>query len=90
MDVNYTGTLGITGWVWNTAGTYTMVENPGYNLKFLRGFRYLDLEEELEWEFSSNIASIPRDVRAGKVKAKDGVLDAIVGVRGRFKIADGN
>lgn len=84
-DVSYKTTLGITGWVWNTAGTYSMVDNSWYSMDVLAGVRFLDLEEELEWELSSQIGDIPVNSRAGNVKVKDNVLDVIVGVRGKVK-----
>ena len=31
-DVSYKTTLGITGWVWGTAGTYSVVDNSWYSM----------------------------------------------------------
>lgn len=83
--VGYKTTLGITGWVLNTAGTYTVVDNSWYSMSVLGGVRFLDLEEELEWELSSQIGDTPVNSRSGNVKVKDNVMDAIVGVRGEVK-----
>jgi hypothetical protein len=89
-DLSYKTTLGITGWVWNTAGTYSVVDNSWYTMSVLGGVRFLDLEEELEWELSSQIGDTPVNSRSGNVKVKDNVLDAIVGVRGKVKFGQSN
>jgi opacity protein-like surface antigen len=89
-EVGIKTTLGITGWVWNTAGTYTVVDNSWYSMSVLAGVRFLDLEEELEWERSSQIGDDPVNARSGNVKVKDNVLDAIVGVRGEVKFGQSN
>ena len=83
-------TLGITGWVLNTAGTYTVVDNSWYSMKVLGGVRFLDLEEELEWDLSSQVGDNPVNARSGNVKVKDNVMDGIVGVRGQFKFGQSN
>lgn len=89
-DVGYKTTLGVTGWVWNTAGTYSVVDNAWYSMSVLAGVRFLDLEEELEWELSSQIGDVPVNARSGNVKVEDNVLDAIVGVRGKVKFGQSN
>lgn len=89
-EVGYKTTLGITGWVLNTAGTYAVVDNEWYSMKVLGGVRFLDLEEELEWELSSQIGNRPDNSHSGNVKVKDNVLDAIIGVRGKVKFGQSN
>jgi hypothetical protein len=89
-DVSYKTTLGITGWVWNTAGTYSVVDNSWYSMSVLAGVRFLDLEEELDWKLSTQIGDAPVNSRSGNVKVEDNVLDAIVGVRGKVKFGQSN
>jgi hypothetical protein len=90
VGVGLKTTLGITGWVLNTAGTYTVVDNSWYSMKVLGGVRFLDLEEELEWELSSQVGDNPVNPRSGNVKVKDNVVDGIVGVRGQVKFGQSN
>jgi opacity protein-like surface antigen len=73
----------LTGWTFTTAGTYDLVQKPGYNLELLGGVRYLDLEEEIKWSFSGNVGQIPLQSRSGKSSADEDYWDAVVGVRGR-------
>jgi hypothetical protein len=88
--IGYKTTLGITGWVWNTVGTYTVVDNSWTTMSVVGGFRYLDLEEELEWELASQMSDTPVNSVSGNIKIKDDYLDAIVGVRGKFKFGQSN
>ncbi len=88
--VSYKNTLGITGWVWDTAGTYSVVDNSLYSFKLLGGVRFLDLEEEFKWKLASDINEIPVNSRSGKVSVKDSFVDAIIGVRGRVKFGESN
>jgi len=76
----------LSGWVWTAAGTYTVIQKPHYNLDVLGGFRYLQVDEKLNWDFSGNIGSIPLQSRSGNASDKQEFWDAIVGVRGRAKI----
>ena len=90
VGAGYKTTLGITGWIWNTAGMYTVVDNSWYSMRVLGGVRFLDLEEELDWKLSTQIGDAPVNSRSGNVKIEDNVLDAIVGVRGQVKFGQSN
>lgn len=86
FDLGYSARLRVTGYVWNLAGTYRLVDEPGYNIELLGGFRYLDLEEELILQASVNGPSSPGSSNKWNFKAKDGVLDGIVGIHGQARI----
>ncbi len=85
IELGYSAKLRLTGYVWNTAGTYRLVDKPGYHLELLGGFRYLDLEEEFQVRFFAGDDSSSDNIN---VKAKDGYLDGIIGVHGKAVIAD--
>jgi hypothetical protein len=90
VGAGYKTRLGITGWIWNTAGMYTVVDNSWYSMRVLGGVRFLDLEEELDWKLSTQIGDAPVNSRSGNVKVEDNVLDAIIGVRGQVKFGQSN
>jgi opacity protein-like surface antigen len=76
----------VSGSVWTAAGTYTVIQKPRHNLDVLGGFRYLQVDEKLNWDFSGNIGSIPLASRSGRASTDGDFWDAIVGVRGRANI----
>lgn len=89
-ELGYKTTLGITGWVLNAAGAYTVVDNDMYSMNLLAGVRYLDLEEELDWEVSAQTGNRPENSLSGNIKIKDQVVDAIIGVHGEVKFGQSN
>lgn len=86
LDLGYSAKLRVTGYVWNLAGTYRLVDEPGYNIGILAGFRYLDLEEELILRATVGDPSSGGSSGRVNLKAKDGVLDGIVGVHGQVRV----
>ncbi len=70
----------VKGFISTTAASYAVFENDSTRFTLLAGGRYLWLEADLEF-----------DIGALKETASDSnsVVDAIVGFRGRTKIADG-
>lgn len=82
-DVNADLSFDITGWLWMLAGSYAVVQQDGLSVNALAGARMLDLEEDLQWRFNGDIATLPVVDRAGSANAKDTQWDAIVGVKGR-------
>jgi hypothetical protein len=82
--------IGLRGWSWTLAGTYTAVEKPGYEMLVLGGLRYLKVDTTLTWNLSGNIGSLPPIVINGAVTSKPDWWDAIVGVRGRAQLGQGH
>jgi hypothetical protein len=82
--------IGLRGWTWTLAGTYTAVEKPGYEMLVLGGLRYLKVDTTLSWNLNGNIGSLPPVVINGAVTSKPDWWDAIVGVRGRAQLGQGH
>ena len=78
-------TLGLRGWEWTLAGTYTAIRRPQYELNVLGGVRYLKVDVSLDWKLGGNIGSLPPGSIEGATAVKPDYWDAIVGVRGRYQ-----
>lgn len=77
----------LTGGVWTLVGGYAVVQEPKATLDVIGGFRYLNIEASADWTLSAPIGLLPP---AGSVSQSEDLWDAIVGVRGRVKLGDGN
>jgi len=84
-DVN----LDLKGWLWTLAGTYRVVTRPDYALDMFAGVRVLDITQNVHWQLNGNIGAVPVLDRAGSRETSDQNWDAIIGVRGRWTLADG-
>ena len=81
----------LTGWLWTTMGSYTVVDSDRVLLDVLAGARMLDLEQRLGWTFNGDISSLPLPGRSGTSTTAPTQWDAIVGVKGRVTLgADGS
>ncbi|MFO1394515.1 MAG: hypothetical protein U1F09_12195 [Steroidobacteraceae bacterium] len=76
-------TVGVTGWLWTTAGYYRAVDKPEYKLDLLAGARMLDLSSDLKWSLTGDLGDPPILARNGKSEVSQTIWDGIVGVRGR-------
>jgi hypothetical protein len=83
----------VKGTVWTLVGGYSVVQEPHATLDIIGGFRYFDLEATTDWQLSATVtgpAGTPLTfARTGSVTRSDTLWDAIVGVRGRFKLGEG-
>jgi len=83
----------VKGTIWTLAGGYAVVEEPRSRLDIIGGFRYFDTEATTNWQISATVtgpvgaSTFPR---AGSVAKSITIWDAIVGVRGRFNLGEGN
>ena len=86
LDVGYSTKLQVTGYTWNLAGFYSLVDEAAYNLDIVGGLRYLDLEEELILQGA--VGDPPSTGHGEKVnlKVKDGLLDGVVGLHGNAQV----
>lgn len=80
--------------IWTLAGGYNLVQGPKASLDLIAGARYLRLEATTNWQLTASVvgpgggsAVFPA---AGSVTEKGEVWDGIVGVKGQFKLGEGN
>jgi hypothetical protein len=86
-NVTANATLDIKGTVWELAGTYRAVSDPGMTIDLLGGVRMLDYKQTLGWEFSADLGPIAPD-RSGNSELHPTNWDGIVGAKGRFAFGD--
>jgi hypothetical protein len=76
--------LDLKSWIWTLTGYYRALEQTGLTLDVVGGFRYIDVEQKVNWTVTGNVGSIPVPDRTGAAKADLSNWDAIIGARGRF------
>jgi hypothetical protein len=81
-DVN----LDLKAWLVTAGGEYRFVDEPDRVFDYLAGVRYLDLTMRFKWSFTGSIGDLPPAARSGDDKNSDHNLDAIVGVKGQFRL----
>jgi len=83
----------VKGKVWTLTGGYALVNEPYATLDMFGGFRNFDVEATTNWQLSATVTGpvgTQTFARSGSVTKSDTLWDAIVGVRGRFKLGEGN
>ena len=89
-----TGTqTNLKGTVWTLVGGYAAVQDPRATLDVIGGFRYLDLKATTNWQLSATVtgpAGAQTFARTGNVTKSEELWDAIVGVKGRVRLGQGN
>jgi hypothetical protein len=85
--VTANASLDIKGTVWELAGKYRAVSDPGVTVDLLAGARMLDYKQTLNWEFSADLGP-NQPSRTGSSEIKKTFWDGIVGVKGRFAFGD--
>jgi hypothetical protein len=79
--------------IWTLAGGYNLVQGPKASLDLIGGARYLKLKATTDWQLTANVIGpggggvLPA---SGSVTESGDIWDGIVGVKGRFKLGDGN
>jgi hypothetical protein len=90
-DVSARLEFDMKSWIWTAAGYYRALDESSHTVDLLAGFRYLDVDQTLDWSLTGNLAGIPVLDREGSGEAKLQNWDFIVGLRGRFTMgADGS
>jgi hypothetical protein len=84
-DVSAKLDLGLTSWVWTTAGSYLLVEDPDHPLYLLAGARMLQLKQTLKWDITGDISGLPLPGRTGRGSVSDTIWNGIVGFRGQYR-----
>ena len=83
----------IKGTVWTLVGGYAAVQDPRSTLDVIGGFRYFDLKATTDWQLSATVtgpAGAQTFARTGNVTKSEELWDAIVGVKGRVRLGQGN
>lgn len=84
VDASANVDLDLKSWIWTLTGYYRALEKTGLTLDVVGGFRYLDVEQKVNWTVTGNVGPIPAPDRTGAAKADLKNWDAIIGARGRF------
>lgn len=76
--------LDLQSLIWTIAGYFRALDRPGKTLDIVAGFRYLDVEQKVNWEVTGNVGSIPVGDRTGTAEASLANWDMIFGFRGKL------
>ncbi len=82
-DVNVNLSFDLKLWAWSLAGTYALIDDPGFRLDVLAGTRVLDIRPKVDYALTGNIGQFALPDRSGRRELKEQNWDAIVGVKGR-------
>lgn len=80
--------LDLKGTVFELAGTYTAISDPGMKVDVLAGARLLDLDQTLKYQFSADVGPITGPGRSGTSDVSLSYWDAVVGAKGQFLFGD--
>jgi opacity protein-like surface antigen len=86
----------LKGWLWTLVGGYAAVADPRWNLDVIGGFRMLSLDVDTSWQLTANVTGTGPGggtatfARSGSVAKSDTVWAAIVGVKGRIRLGEGD
>jgi len=81
--------LDIKGWAWTLAGSYRAISTPEATVDVFAGARLLDVQGDLDWEFSAEFGPFTGPFRAGSAEAERHSWDGIVGTKGRVNFGSG-
>jgi len=79
--------------MWTLVGGYEVVQEPKATLSVIGGFRYLDITATTNWRLGATVNSPVGGLTlatTGGISQSDELWDAVVGVRGRLKLGEGN
>ena len=86
VDVDYD----LKGLVWTIAGEYNVVSNPSSTVDVFAGARLVDLDQDVRWNVTGNIGTIPLPGRSGSSNVSRSNWDGIIGVKGRLRFGAEN
>lgn len=81
-------TLDVKSTLWTLAGSYRLVSTPEAGFDLFAGARYLDLKQNLGWQFSADVGPFVGPGRQGSSEVSVTNWDAIVGAKGRFNFGE--
>jgi hypothetical protein len=85
--VSVDANLDIEAWAWTLAGMYTISDTPQNSTHLLFGARMLSVEQQFDWTFNGNIASLGLPGRSGSRGVDETNWDAIVGLKGSVALS---
>ena len=88
VETKISADLDVDNIVWNTAGFYRWHQSGDLALDFLAGFRYLDVEQELDWKINTSVEGRPLPEHRGSAEIGEDSWDVFVGVRGRVPLGE--
>ncbi len=90
--LNASTSSSLKGLAWTVAGGYAAVQTPQATLDVLGGFRYFGVKASTNWQLTATVAGPGTLVfpASGSVSQREDLWDAIVGVRGRVRLGEGN
>lgn len=89
-DLNLDSRWNLKGGLFTAAGLYTFGHGSWGNADFLFGVRYLWLKTNLSWDLSATGNDGFQIANSGHVARNAHVTDAVIGLRGRINLGDGN
>jgi len=97
---NTTANLGtdstLKGTIFTLVGGYALLQEPHATLYAIGGLRYVGIDASTNWNLSATVTgtgplgNTVTFARSGSVNKSESVVDGIIGVRGRFKLGDGD
>jgi len=83
----------LNGFAWSALGGYSLASSPESPLDVFAGVRYLGLKAETGWQLATVVQGPGAGQtfeRSGSVSQRVDLWDGVVGLRGRFRTADGH
>ncbi len=81
--------LDLKGTVFELAGTYNVLSDPGAKVDVVAGARMLDLKQTLNYEFTADVGPIVGPGRSGSSDVSLTYWDAVLGAKGQFLFGEG-
>ena len=80
--------LDVKSTLWTLAGSYRFLDTPEAGFDLLAGARYIDLKQNLGWQFSADFGPIVGPGRQGSSEVRIQHWDAIMGAKGRYNFGE--
>ncbi|HEX7273729.1 MAG TPA: hypothetical protein VF420_16415 [Casimicrobiaceae bacterium] len=76
--------LDVKSTLWTLAGSYRFVDTPEAGFDLFAGARFIDLKQNLGWQFSADVGPFVGPLRQGSSDVSINHWDAIMGAKGRY------
>ena len=86
LELRLDADLDVDSLVWMGAGFYRLMSTESLTVDLLAGVRYIDIQQDLDWEISASVGEQELPGRGGSAEVEADNWDAIVGVRGRVPL----